>query len=105
MTLGTLNAKISRPQLVAWSIGFLMPLWLVVIDLMMQRLTGIEVSGAWLYVSVTVAAIICAITVVFSRFTLWQRVALIMTSWLLLVCEVLVLAAAALMRNGLEGVL
>jgi hypothetical protein len=105
MTSAALKTKISKSQRLVWSIGSLMPLWLVVINLVVKQSTGVEVSGVWIYVSVTLAAATCAVAIAFSRFSVWQRVALIMASWVLLVAEVLLLAAIALMRNGLEGVL
>ena len=96
--------RISKLQIILWIIGLLMPLWLLVTDSVIQRFTGVPLSGAWLHISVIVAAVFCAVVIAFSRFAVWQRIALVFASWLLLVGEVLTLGAFLLSRDGLRGV-
>lgn len=95
--------KILKSQLIVWIVGLLMPLWLLAADSMIQRFSGTQLSGAWLHVSVIGGALICAVVVAFSRLAVWQRVALMFASWLLLAGEVLILGALELSRNGLAG--
>jgi len=92
--------KISKSQLVMWAVGFLAPVWLLVIG----RFTSGHISGAWLYVSVIVGALVCAVAIARSSFAVWQRIALVLASWLLLAGELLTLAAILLSRAGLRGV-
>jgi hypothetical protein len=95
--------KTSKTNLLIWGIGFLMPLWLAIADPISKSLFGTELSGRWLYVSVIAGASICAIAVFVSAFSIWQRVALVIGSWVLLAGEVLVLGAFYLSKNGLVG--
>lgn len=89
--------KISKPQLIMWSVGFLAPVWLLLF-------TPASTSGAWLYVSVLLGAIVCAVAIAMSRFAIWQRIALVFASWLLLGGEVLTLGMFLLWGDGLRGV-
>ena len=89
--------KISKPQLIMWTVGFLAPVWLLLF-------TPASTPGAWLYVSVLVGAIVCAVAIAMSRFAIWQRIALVFASWLLLGGEVLTLGVFFLSRDGLRGI-
>jgi hypothetical protein len=95
--------KTSKSQLIVWTVGLLMPLWLLVADLTIQRFSGTRLSGVWLYVSVIAAAVLCASVIAFSRFAVWQRIALVLASWLLLAGEALALGAFELSKTGLAG--
>lgn len=81
-----------------------MPLWLLLADLLLQQFTRTPLSGAWLYVGMIVAAVFCAAVIVFSRFTVWHRIALVFASWLLLAGEVLIIGIFKLARSGLNGI-
>ncbi len=96
--------KFSKSKLIAWSIGLLMPLWLLVADLLLQRFTGTPLPGAWLYVGMIVAAVLCAVVISFSCFPIWQRIALVFASWLLLAGEVLIIGVFELARSGVKGI-
>jgi len=95
--------KISNFQLLIWCVGFLSPVWMCVVDLIAQYLTSASISGAWLYVSILLGAVVCSISIAFSRFNLWERIALVFVSWLLLAGEVLAIGALLIMTHGLQG--
>jgi hypothetical protein len=60
--------------------------------------------GSVALVSVIVGALVCAVAIARSSFAVWQRIALVFASWLLLAGEVLTLGAFLLSRGGLRGV-
>jgi hypothetical protein len=97
---GFTRMKITKAQLLMWCIGFLAPVWLLVVE----RLMSAPISGAWLYGSIIIGALVCAVAIAVSSFSVWQRVALVFASWLLLVGEVLTLGAFLMSRHGLRGV-
>lgn len=70
----------------------------------MARLTGVSLPGGWLYASIILGAVICGISELFVNCAIWQWVALVFASWLLLVGEVLMLGAFLLSRSGLKGI-
>ena len=86
-----------------WSIGLLMPVWLFVSNFINKWLSGTELPGAWLYVSVILGAVICGIVISFSALAVWRRVSLVLISWILIAGEVLALGAFELSRSGLAG--
>src|SRR5688572_33403055 len=95
--------KPSSLRVVIWVSGFLMPLWLFLADLMTQRFAHVSLQGVWLYGGIIAGAIICALVISLSHIAIWQRIALVFASWLLLAGEVLTLGALQLARNGLAG--
>ena len=96
--------RVSKSVLALWSFGFLMPVWLLIADLFSERLTGTNLPGGWLYVGIVAGAAVCGIAICLWKVTIWQRLALILASWLLLAGEVLLLGAFSLSQSGLKGV-
>ena len=80
-----------------------MPVWLLVADQIYQRVTGAELSGNWLFVSIGVGALVCAMTIVGSTMPALKRVLFVLASWLLIAGEVLALAVLQLFKSGLAG--
>lgn len=70
----------------------------------MDNVTSGSISGAWLYVGVIAGAVLCAAALAVSDYSTWQRVALVLASWLLMLGEVLLIGAVLLSRDGLTGV-
>jgi hypothetical protein len=80
-----------------------MPVWFFAADLFNERLTQTNIPGRWLYVSIIFGAAICGIAISFLKFAVWQRMALVFASWLLIFGEVLMLGTFFLSRSGLKG--
>jgi len=95
--------KISKGQLIVWSTGLLAPLWLLLINSLIERFMSVSVSGRWLYASIILGALICATAISVSRFAVWQRIALILASWLLIAGEVLTLGAFLVFNPGVSA--
>ena len=94
----------SRTRWIAGAVGFFAPTCLMGVDWLVAFANPrAYLPGGLVYVSILLAAIVCALLAFTSSLAWWRRIAFMIGLWGLIVVQVLLLGVWALATSGLEG--